>query len=156
MLTDKIKSMLYGILIAGVGWVIIYVFGQVSMLQCARPESSQVVCVKQVTLLGLMPMREETIMDVQGAWIDESCDDDGCTYRVVLDTGQGDVPLTVYYSSGWRSKQETAAQINAYVGGGGGGELEVREGIGIVAALFGGIFMIVGAGVAIVRGRQQF
>jgi hypothetical protein len=154
MLTKKIKSMLFGFLIAGIGWLVIVIFGQVSTLQCAHTETSQVACIKQVTLLGLMPIREEMVRDVRGAWVAESCDDDGCTYRVVLNTGEGDVPLTVYYSSGWRSKQETVTQINEYISRRGDEPLEIREGIGIVAALLGGILMIVGAGIAIVRGRQ--
>lgn len=150
MCGSRIKSLLFGLIFAGMGAVAMIVFGQVSVLRCTYPEPSHLACVKEVKWLGLVPVGEEIISDVRGAWVDESCDSDGCTYRVELSTGQGDLPLTAYYSSGERSKSEAAAEINAYVAEGEGEALEIREGSGLLGGLIGGIFIVVGLGIAVV------
>lgn len=149
MCGPRLKSLLFGFVFAGMGTVAMIVFGQVSDLHCAYPEPSQLECIKEIKWLGLVPLGEENIDDVQRAWVDESCDSDGCTYRVVLTTGQGDLPLTSYYSSGERSKAETAAEINAFVAQGEGETLEIRAGSGFLGGLFGGIFVVIGLGIAV-------
>jgi hypothetical protein len=94
-------------------------------------------------------MNKETITDVRGAEVDESCDEDGCTYRVRVLTGRRSVPLTEYYSSGWGAKEKVADEINDYVARGGEEPLKVRDGNVMLGALFGGIFAIAGLGIAI-------
>ena len=65
--------------------------------------------------MGLVKLTDRPLRQVHSAWVDESCDDDGCTYRVVLETDQGQLPMGTAYSSGSTSKQEQADQVNAFV-----------------------------------------
>ena len=147
----KIRRLIFGLIFSVVGFIVMVLLGQVTVLQCTHPEPSQVVCGREVKWLDVVPISVETIKDVRGAWVDERCDEDGCTYQVRMETGQGDVPLTGYYSSGQSSKEKAAAQINDYVAGRGGDTLAIREGFGMWGVLFGGIFVIAGLVVAVKR-----
>ena len=141
----------FGLMFVVVGLVVMVVFGQVSVLQCTRPEPSQVECVKEVRWLNVVPMRKERIKDLRGARVDEW----NGTYRVVLKTGEGEKPLGGYYSSAERGKEEIAAQINTYVEKIRGDSLEVQEGNGIVGALVGVVFVVTGVGMAIGKARAR-
>lgn len=74
----------------------------------------------------------------------ESCDDDGCTYRVELDSARGSMGLTSYYSSGYRSKEALAEQINAYIADPQKQTLELSTGSGFLGILIPVIFILAG------------
>jgi hypothetical protein len=147
VLTARIKALLFGLLLVGVGLFILLTFGNVTSLQCQRLETSYVVCEKEVQLLGILSTSEETITGVEGAWVDEKYDnEDGHKYRVVLNTSRGDVPLTAYYLSGRGAKEDredTAAQIKAYVRGEGEKTLEIHQST-LMGGVMGSFLLLVG------------
>jgi len=129
------------------------VFGQSSTLSCQRLESTIVDCRLRRDLLGY-PLTEIEIGQLQSAWVDVSYDSDGDTYRVVMQGREGVVPLTAYYSSSQRDKQEKADRINSYLLDPAGASLEVRQAdwwIFLFAAVFVGIGFLSG-GLGLMRG----
>jgi hypothetical protein len=64
---------------------------------------------------------------VEQAWIDRNCDED-CTYRIVLTTAEGDVPVSEMYSSGYGDKRQMADAINAYLEDGGSDAVDFKSG----------------------------
>ena len=142
---------IFGAIFALVGCIVLLVFGQTATLDCERVESTQISCEKQSRLLG-MTVSRRSISRLQGARMDESCDEDGCTYRVELRTDQGIVPLTAFYSSGSQSKQKTADQINAFVQDSKEKSLTFKEGMGWLGIVFPGVFVVTGMLVAVFGG----
>lgn len=110
---EMIKSVL-ALIFVGVGLLISFLLGQVSTLTCNRVEDAD-RCVLRVNWMGLSPLRETRIEGLQGAQVEESCDEDGCTYRVVLVTTRQTLPFETAYTSDKTDKEATAAQIDAFV-----------------------------------------
>lgn len=155
MLARKVPSLLFGLALTVVGLAMIFLFARESTLRCTHPEPSRVECVKEMTWLWLVPMGQATVTDVEGAWVAEApCDEYGCTYRVVLSTGQGDVPLTDVYTSGLKWKEELVARITAFVEDGAEQTLEVREAANPLVLLGGTPFIVVGL-YSIAKGLKQ-
>jgi hypothetical protein len=82
--------------------------------------------------------------EVRGASVEESCDDDGCTYRVVVQTSRGAKALTSYRSSGYRSKQEVADKINRFVNSPAEQTLNLKVSSGLLGILLPLIFIAAG------------
>jgi hypothetical protein len=129
------------------GALFLAIFGQRYTLTCARPEPSQLTCERAGTWLGLISTGKRPVAGLSGAWVDESCDEDGCTYRVELDSTEGPVGLTGYYTSGYDDKAATAAEINGWLQQG-GDTLVVAEDSGILGVLLPAVFMLLGIGMA--------
>jgi hypothetical protein len=139
-----VSAVIFGAIFSACGCIMGFIFGQQTVLTCTRPEPAQIECGMQKSWLGLVPLGKESLQNLEGARVDESCDEDGCTYRVELDTRGGFVPLTAYYSSGVKSKQEAADQINAFVQDPGEDSLEVKGSVGLLGILFPLVFVFVG------------
>ena len=128
--------------------IFLFVFGQISQVNCTRPEPSLIQCARTTWLFGIIPYETTNFAEVAGAYVDESCDD-GCTYRVVFTTAEGDMPLTTYYSGGSSYKHDQVRQINGFLGDREQRELTVhgdRTGFYIVcgiplALLIGGVVL---------------
>jgi hypothetical protein len=85
--------------------------------------------------------------------VEESCDDEGCNYRVVLTTLEGEQPLTSYFTSSWTGKEKTATQINDFIQSSSNrGTLSIQENSGLWASLFSLVFVLVGIYQVIVQG----
>ncbi|BAJ64561.1 MULTISPECIES: hypothetical protein [Anaerolinea] len=125
---------------AGLGTA--YLLGQVHTLTCERTAERQ-NCRIDVSWMGILPLRHQTLPRLEGAWVDESCDEDGCTYRVVLQTVSADFPLGVGYSSGKASKEEIVQKIQAFVKNPAQPVLEVKTGGGLWI-LFPLVFLLTG------------
>jgi hypothetical protein len=131
------------------GALFFVIFARVTTLECRRPEPREIICERRSELVGAVQMRRETIRGLSGAWVDESCDD-GCTYRVVLTTERGDVPLTNAYTSEQRKKIEIAEEVNLFVDSERTSfEIEDRPSILVLALPI--IFMIVGPAMALIN-----
>ncbi|HSM54859.1 MAG TPA: hypothetical protein VK879_01790 [Candidatus Sulfomarinibacteraceae bacterium] len=135
-----------GWIFIGAGLLALYVFGQQYTLSCSRLEMENPDCVREARWLGLIQTGERTIESLSGASVGESCDEDGCTYRVNLHAAEGQVPLSGFYSSGRSEKERQAQRINDFVAETDikTFELETERSIWIV--LFTGIFILVGLG----------
>lgn len=139
-----VSAVLFGAVFTACGCLMSFIFGQQTTLNCTRVESTQIECSKQSKWVGLVPLGEESIQNLEGARVDENCDEDGCTYRVELNTADGIVPLTSFYSSGSKSKQKTADRINAFVRNSSESSLAVEGGAGLLGILFPLIFVLAG------------
>ena len=106
-----LKSAIWGMIFTGAGILALYFFARTTTLSCERGPKDQVMCVKSENLLGILDFKDEHISSLENAWVSESCDDDGCTYRVELDAARDTFHLTSYSSSGYRSKEEMAHQF---------------------------------------------
>lgn len=105
---------------------VVYVMGQVTTLTCKRVDQ-QVDCVAESKLLGLVPLQERTAPDVIGARLGTFCDDDGCRYRVELQSEAGVVPVTPYYTAGTAVKRSMIDQVNAFANDATATPLRVQE-----------------------------
>ena len=152
MKTD-IKSLLFGLVFMVMGLVFMFIFGQVTDLTCAKTPEGKTECTTEVKFLGVFTLSSNNFRDVYRADVEESCDDEGCSYRVVLTTIEGQQPLTSYYMSNWSGREKIAARINGYVGTASSREpLALQENSGLWASLFSLIFVLVGVYQMIVNG----
>jgi hypothetical protein len=138
-----------GLVFVVAGSVATFFLARVIELRCTRAEPSEVMCVRESKWLGVIPIGDRTFRDVQEAWVEESCNKDGCSYRVIVRTGEANVPLTDYYSSGYGEAQTMAEQITAYAGQSTKEPLNLREGKIILGVLVGGLFVVVGLGAVV-------
>jgi hypothetical protein len=137
-----------GILIAILGVLFVlmsggmfYGFGQTTDLVCKREPSGSMECRLARSLLGFS-LSDRPLEALQGAYVAESRDNDGdITYRVMLETGGGTVPMTSYTSSGYGKKAAAADQINQFVDGR-SPNLTIRQG-GIIGMIASGVFLVV-------------
>jgi hypothetical protein len=114
MFRRRKASWLIGLLIIGFGKAMVFIFGKVSTVMCQRAEPAQVKCVKQESWLGLIPISETMIVNAESAYVDDHIDseDGDLTYRVVIKSDKGDVPMTSFYSGNYGNKGDTAMAIN--------------------------------------------
>lgn len=112
-----ISSILWGLFFSGIGLVTMFFITRTVHLTCERPPESAVSCVLDATFFNLIDLEHKGLRNVSAADIQQRYDeDDGeYTYRVVLQTNQGIVPLVVPYSSGLRTKEQQVAEINAFI-----------------------------------------
>lgn len=107
--------LLSGVLFLTMGFVTFLLFGQVAVLECTRTQISKPSCVLSHTLVGFT-FKEQAVPGLNRARINESIDsDDDATYKIFLETDNGDIPLTFYYSSGKSEKQAAVTEINTYL-----------------------------------------
>ncbi len=138
----ELPRLILAFVFVAVGLGTAYLLGQVHSLSCQRIGERQ-NCRIDVSWMGVLPLRHQILSPLQGAWVDESCDEDGCTYRVVLRTGSGDIPLGVGYSSGLKSKEDMVETIQTFVKNPSQPELTVQTGGGLWMA-FPLVFFVVG------------
>ena len=139
-----VSAVIFGTIFSACGCLMGYFFGQQTTLNCLWVEPMQIECNMKKSWLGLVPLGEESVRGLEGAMVDESCDEDGCTYRVELDTADGIVPLTSFYSSGSKSKQKTADRITAFVQEPMQDSLLVKANAGLLAYVMAFVFILAG------------
>lgn len=132
-----------GIFISGLGLIALYLFGRTTDLTCTRLDEGTYTCRTETSFYHLLTLDSSGIRDLTGAGVDESCDDDDCTYRVLLQTSRGPKPLTSYYSSGYREKERIANQIIASLQEG-RPSFELSVGPGFVGTLVPLLFILMG------------
>lgn len=91
-LKNIISGIFAGFMFSAFGLIFLFVFGQSSTLTCTRIEADEISCNKIANLLGLVDISEQSLQTLQNANVAESCDEDGCTYRVEMATARGGVP----------------------------------------------------------------
>jgi hypothetical protein len=128
---DVIKYLILGLVFIAVGLVFLLIAAHRTDITCERVEPQSTRCTIQSSWLGRFPQAPRTADEVQEAYVSDSCDSDGCTYRVELLTRYGAVPVTNAYSSGYDDKARTASQINGYLGQVGAAPLQLRTDLGM-------------------------
>jgi len=114
--SDPTLQIVFGLVFAVTGLIITYFFGRSVDVHCEKIEPRQVNCQLTPKLLGLKPLGQRRVLNVQKAEVSESRDSDGdSTYRVIFITAAGKVSLTNYSSSGYSAKANLAEQINSFI-----------------------------------------
>lgn len=121
-------ELILSVLFVGAGLFFLYLLGQQTTLICTRTGAME-QCTLQTSWMNLVQLNHHAIEDIRSAWVENQCDDDGCTYRVVIRTDRGEIPLGQAFSSGMASKEHNAEQINAFASQQ-RNELKVSEGGG--------------------------
>ncbi len=110
---------------------------------CRRLEADLVNCVLTPQVLGLVDLGAENLDDVRRARLAEDCDE-GCTYRVELDTAGGTELVSPIWTSDYAHHKEVTDQINALIANPSQKIVEIEDppgaiewGIAAAAALIG-------------------
>lgn len=99
--------------------VFIFIFANSIEMNCARQADHTLTCTIEKRLLGKVKISQSQVSGVNGARVDQSCDNDGCSYRAELTTRDGgSTPVNDVYSDFDPAKQ-TATQINDFMASGG-------------------------------------
>ena len=136
-------GIILGAVFLAAGFGAAYLIGIVTTLDCERYDSSQ-SCRLEKSWMKWVVLSVRPFPQVNAAYVQESCDDEGCDYRVAIRTSQGNYPLGEVWTSGSGSETRTADQINAFLQGSGDDRLRVSSGGGLFV-LFPLIFILVGA-----------
>jgi len=108
-------SLLFAGLFIFMGVVFSFYTGNRIHLDCNRQPDQVVDCKIQARWYGLMTMSETTINGLTNASLDEHCDEEDCTYRLILDVSGSKTALTDYYSVQKSPKEEAIQQIQAFL-----------------------------------------
>ena len=142
LLPGQIILGIIGFAFIAFGLPFLYFLGQDSRLECSR--SDGVHCSIVVRWMDLAVTGTNEITGPKTAWVDRSCDSQGCNYRVMITSAQGDVPLTDSYVSDSDTQYANAKRINTYIAGDGSNSLIVQtsEKLWIILPL---VFIVLGA-----------
>lgn len=150
---SPIGSILFGLLFLGVGILAVFIFSRIGELSCTRLEPSYFTCVRNTKLFGIVPFGEDELPTIRQAYVSESCDSDGCSYRVDMVTDEGDISLVDYYTGGmgaYNRQTEKVTQINAFVNDSNVETLDIGAGLSeILLSFLPMLFVFVGAGICI-------
>jgi hypothetical protein len=151
--SSPIGSIVFGLIFLGAGLFSVFIFSRISELSCTRMEPSSYTCVRNIKLFGLIPLGEEQLPTIRQAYLSESCDEDGCSYRVDMRTDEGDFALADYYEGGigaYNRLEKKVIQINAFVSDPNEETLLLEAGLsGILLSFLPMLFVLIGAGVCI-------
>lgn len=156
---SPIGSILFGLIFMAGGIFSIFIFSQIGEISCIQLEPSTLTCTQTKKLLGLVTMSEEQLPTLQGAHLSESCDEDGCSYRVDLETMGGTIPLANYYTGGigaYKQQSDKVDRINAFLADQEEIELVLDTGLSEQLLSFLPLLFIVIGGVVFISGLRQF
>ena len=139
----------------GLGLLFFFLIGQTSILRCARVENNQVDCTLTTTWMKLRTLRERQIEQLQAAQVETDCDDDGCTYRVLIATTGYELPLSEAYTSDEGEHRALAKKINDFLKDPNQRSLEVETGGGWMT-MIPVLFIAVGVVFAALSTRSIF
>lgn len=133
---DRLIFTILAVMFFGAGMLFSYLLGQMNTLKCEREDrADDAACRLTTSWMNIRTLKERSIPRLDSAGIEEYCDDDGCTYRVVLFSGAGDIPLSSAFSSAENSHRITAEQINTFLQDANQQTLEVESGGGWLLAV---------------------
>jgi hypothetical protein len=85
--------------IALISSLLILAFGNSIQISCERSVDKNPTCRITTILLGKWLTSSHTVAGVTGVQMEEDCDDDGCSYRALLETSSGtSVPVNEVYT----------------------------------------------------------
>ena len=124
-------------------------FGKRVTLQCDRIQPDQVAC--ELTATSILGTQSTAIPQGQlkGAEVQKSSrvntSSNSKTYRIVLVTQTGRIPMTRAYTLGKKGKQDKANQIDAFLRNPAQKSLTVRQDNRWTAYILGGAFVLAGS-----------
>ncbi|MFO7678786.1 MAG: hypothetical protein R6X34_01935 [Chloroflexota bacterium] len=156
---SPLGSILFGLIFMAGGIFMTFVFSQTSELSCTRLEPSELTCKRTIKLFGLVRLREEDLPTLQSASLSESCDEDGCSYRVELETTEGVVPLAGYYTGGigaYDQQTKKVNGINVFLEDKDEIELKLETGLAEILLSFLPLSFLLVGGLMCIYGLRQF
>lgn len=143
-----------GLVFFTAGLAVMLFLGQKVTLTCARSLPPPGFCTLRSA--NMVSARETIIPipELRGAAIDVSQGEDGDTYRVLLQTTRGSLPMTSYYSSGLSAKQLAVDKVNSFLMYDTMQSLSIKADDRIWIAIFSGIFAGSGALLLILAVRK--
>ncbi len=138
----KIQDMIFAFAFIPAGLLLVILFGKVTILECNYSRQNQIVC--QLESSGLLGKKLTKIKQIQGTEVEVNSDSDGDTYRVVIISKNGKIPLTDYYSSGRLGKYRQVEQINYFINNPETPNLKIKNDGRWFAYPSGGIFILIG------------
>lgn len=130
---EKVESWLSSLFVAVfftiMGLLLVYFAGQKTTLTCNRSDGT-LYCQLNASILNRYMVRQTTLPGLSSAFVEESCDDD-CTYRVILVTDKGNIPLTESLDSDRVRKEQSASTINSFLSNPSAPSLLLTEGAGL-------------------------
>ncbi|HRQ37307.1 MAG TPA: hypothetical protein PLD25_05260 [Chloroflexota bacterium] len=157
--SPPIFTLFFGLMFIAAGFCATAIFSQTSDLHCTRLEPSFVRCTRQNKLFGLYAMSETEFNNISGAVVRESCDEEGCAYRVELKTETGTMPLNVVYRGGiggQNSQQDRANQINDFLADDTAVAIAITETTGEKAMTFLPLLFVLFGIAMLVKGTRDF
>ncbi|MEN8241259.1 MAG: hypothetical protein ABFS17_05020 [Chloroflexota bacterium] len=155
---DQGKSALPLIILAVMALLFIYLVGQKTQISCTRASASEADCLIQSVWMNRVTVRSREALGVRDAYLDSSYDrdDDSTTYRVVLTAKDGDVPVTIAYSSGNIKKSALASDITEFIKYSTASEIDFsyKSTGGIITAIVVGVFFVFYA-LIVFKGRSS-
>jgi hypothetical protein len=106
---------IFGFVMISFGVVVLFMLGGKNTIICSRSGKQAGKCQIISSSLLVSHTTQLALKDLQGAELDVSSSSDSDTYRVVLLTTQGKMPLTSYYGSSSGSQQSVVEQVNAFL-----------------------------------------
>lgn len=146
-----------GLWLLGLFFILISIFvvvflGTQTSLICDR--GGQAVCTLSQKTMFKTSARTIPLSQLREAYVESSVDSDGDeTYRVVLRTDSGDIPLTSSRSSGYAGKRDVANQINAFLQSGSQPGLVVEQDDRLLLYIIGAVFAGAGLLLALLTSR---
>jgi hypothetical protein len=107
---NKLFPIVFGGVFVLMGTVFLYFLGIQTQLECRRSDGLN--CTLRTTWMYLFEINQTNVANLQKSWVDSRCDQDGCTYWVVLTTANGDMRFDDSASSDRDPKTLIAKQIN--------------------------------------------
>ncbi len=134
---------LLGLVFILISVVAVVFLGNETTLVCTR--SGEAVCTLSQKTMVKTTTRTIPLSQMRDAYVESNVDSDGDeTFRVVLRTASGDIPLTSSRSSGFAAKRDAANQINAFLQSGSQPRLVVEQDDRLLLYIIGAI--LAGAG----------
>ncbi len=115
---------------SGVFLLVCLLFFEISILKCNRTEPSQIDC--ELTSSKVFRKRVTTVTGLQTAEVEVSSSSDGDTYRIILVTKNGQIPMTDGYYSPPTGNE---SRINDFINNQNVLSLNIREGASLFMIL---------------------
>jgi hypothetical protein len=108
-------GLLFAGLFLGMSLMFSFFTGNRVYLECIRENAGPVDCLIQTRWFGLVLVNEILAENVQSATLDVFCDDGDCSYRVLLVTASGDIPLTEFFNANQAPKESAIQAIERFL-----------------------------------------
>lgn len=104
-----------------------FIFVNSNLMVCNRQADGTLACLIEKRFMDRIPVSSRLVKGVTGAQVADSCDSDGCAYRMELVTADGDSqPFDDVYSDRGPANQYTS-QVNQFIKQGDSKTLTIQQ-----------------------------
>ncbi len=111
---SRLTSLYLAFFLTVAGVMSFFFGGQESILTCYR-EQGEPVCTLSTSFLGKYIKKQVPVPGLRSAYVKDSCDEDGCNFRVMLVTETGEQALTQAFDSHEEDKQAKVDRIIEFI-----------------------------------------